>query len=156
MRYLAFVLILAACEDSGTAIDEPCHFENGRPCPVGQACFGGQGNECNYYACVVDDDGERSLTGSAIGCFEDDSTFEDVAGGPFNCDPSNVEAGNAGITPPPGPCGLGGLYTTDTGFWGRCVDAARCLPIACDPAFGDEGCVTGYHCDAATETCQAD
>lgn len=152
MRPLALLLLFAACGESGSEIDvEVCYFASGRPCRAGEVCLGGQGNECNYAMCSTAN-GEARLVGTQIACSEL-QPFEDVPGAPFNCDPADI----VGETPPRTPCGLGGLWTvTENGFWGQCVHASQCLPLRCDPAFGDEGCVVGYYCDAGTRTCQQD
>lgn len=149
MRFVLLVVVVAACGDTGTALDEHCHFATGRACSVGEVCFGGQGNECNYYACASTD---AAPSGTALACTEE--PFTQAPGGPFDCDPANLAAG--AFTPPPAPCGLGGLWTIENGAWGRCVHASQCVPLPCEPAFGDEGCVVGFSCDAATQTCQPD
>jgi hypothetical protein len=158
MRLLvvALALAVAACTDSAAPGDTPdagdaagCHFPSGRPCPPGKVCLGTAGNECNYVACTTRD-GEPSLRGTALACGP--APIEPAPGGPFVCDPGvlDIVSDSGSFTPPQAPCPLGGLWTIEDGFWGRCVPASQCAPLACDPAYGDDGCPSFHRCDAGT------
>jgi hypothetical protein len=153
-RFMAVALALVvACHasdasDASEGSDGPpdaCYFASGRPCSVGEVCLGEAGDECNYYTCQ-----DGRLIGGAVGCAPGE--VPPVAGGPFDCDPSLITSGDS--TPPPSPCPLGGLYTIEDGFFGRCVPVAQCQPLPCNPAFNDDGCPSSYTCDGASSTCQ--
>ncbi|MBL8627057.1 MAG: hypothetical protein JNK64_37555 [Myxococcales bacterium] len=148
---LAASLLLAACADDSA--DAVCHFASGRPCAPGELCFGPPGDECNYYTCT-----DGALVGTAVACSA--AVVIPVPDGPFVCDPAAVRLRDATITPPLEPCPLGGLYALQVSdaFVGgaqfqACVPTDTCAPIACDPAYGGDGCPTGYGCDAARRRC---
>jgi hypothetical protein len=152
----ALVAVFTACstepaEPAGPDAAEACHFPSGRPCPIGEVCLNTPGEECNYVACSVRG-GEPRLVGTAIGCAA--APIADAPGGPFECDPGvlAIVSDSGSFTPPQAPCPLGGLWTVEDGFWGRCVPTAQCAPLACDPAFGD-GCPSFHRCDQGSETC---
>jgi hypothetical protein len=148
MRFALLAVALAACATDATST-EACSFPSGRPCPLGEVCLNVAGAECNYVSCSVQG-GELRLTGTAVGCAE--APIAAAPGGPFVCDPGALASvGETGsFTPPQAPCPLGGLWTIEDGFWGRCVPATQCAPLACDPAFGDDGCPSFHRCDAGT------
>ncbi len=146
-------LLLGACADDPA--DAVCHFPSGRPCAPGELCLGSPGDECNYYTCT-----DGALLGSAVACSA--GAITPVSGGPFVCDPAAVRLAGAMITPPPAPCPLGGLYALQVSdaFVGgaqfqACVPTDACQPIACDPAYGGDGCPSGFGCAPATGRCVA-
>jgi hypothetical protein len=150
MRRLLAFLVLLGCADDAPAV---CHFPSGRPCRADEVCLGSQGGECNYVGCAVDGDGRGELRGTAVACAA--APVAPAAGGPFVCDPGAFTDVRAGVfTPPRAPCPLGGLWTIEDGFWGTCVPVAQCLPLPCDPAYGDDGCPSSQRCDDASRTCR--
>jgi hypothetical protein len=143
---LVFVAI-AGCADEESVIESViCHFPSGRPCPLGVACLGEQGNECNYSFCTED----GQLLDGGVGCTTGNVAI--TGGGPYDCDPASLRVYS---TPPPAPCPLGGLWTVENGGFGMCVPVAECRALACDPQYGGDGCPSNHRCDAATNTCVA-
>lgn len=146
--WLATVVMVACGSDDTGDAPRVCYFESGRPCPVGVACFGGQGNECNYYGCNAD----GAIEGTAIACMPG---FGDPTGRfDHDCDPASIHLARPGAPlPPPSPCPLGSMATIVDGLWARCVPARECHPLPCDAAYGDDGCPTSFHCNPTTSTC---
>lgn len=144
MMIAAWMVSLASCASDAPRV---CHFESGRPCAEGDICLGTQGNECSYAAC----DGESGeLFGAPVACLR--GTVEPLPGGPFNCDPSDLDFGG-GYLPPRAPCPLGALYSIEGTTYGACVPVSQCRPLPCDPAYGGDGCPIDYTCDAGSSTC---
>jgi hypothetical protein len=149
MRAVAIVIAAWTVSLAACAGEEPrvCHFPSGRPCVEGEICLGEQGLECGYVYCEPD---TGSLAASAPGaCFP--GPTPEQPGGPFDCDPGNLDLD--GYLPPSAPCPLGALWSIENGFYGRCVPVTQCLPLPCDPRYGGDGCPSDYVCDAASSTC---
>ena len=151
MRILITAVLLlltaAACDTREPEI-EVCHFDSGRPCRADTVCLASQGAECNYVVCRED----GSFESTAIGC--SDVEAPRLPGGPFDCDPSLIVREPGTFRPPAWTCPIGSLLqVVDNHLVGPCVPLAQCKPIACDPAFGSDGCPSAYTCDPGSDAC---
>jgi hypothetical protein len=93
-------------------------------------------------------DGE--LWGTAVACEPDE--VEPGPNPPYHCDPSAISPYTE--TPPQEPCPLGALQAIADGFYAGCVPVEQCEPLACDPAYGGDGCPIDYMCDETSSTCR--
>jgi hypothetical protein len=139
---------------SSTCVPEPidpevgvCHFPSGRPCREDAVCMSTQGSECNYVSCEY-----RQLRSTMADCSSEE--VPPLPGGPFDCDPGLIVRMQGRLTPPSVRCPLGSLHRVENDTVdGPCVPLAQCKPIACDPAYGGDGCPSNYACDPASSTC---